>query len=347
MPINAGPEYQKAERKYHEARTISEKIRTLEEMLRTCPKHKGSEGLQQEIKNKLAKLRELQEKQKTSGSRHTISVKKEGSAQVVILGIPNSGKSTLLSKLTNAKPDISPHPFTTKLPETGMMDYHGVKIQTVEIPAVMEGFSSTEMGPTFLGIVRQVELIIILANDNSELELIKNELANSNIITDKERPKININKTISGGLTFVGKIKAKSEDAKTVLREHGVRSGTVEFQKESTLEELEEVLTAGIAYVRTIIVQRQDNIEELKEKIWKNLGLIKIYTKQPGKKKDYPPIALKEGSTIKDLALKIHKDFIKKFKFARVWGASARFQGAQSGLSLALHDEDIVEFHTK
>ncbi len=347
MPINAGPEYQKAERKYHEARTITEKIRALEEMLRTCPKHKSSESLQQGIKQRLSKLRELQEKQKTSGSRHAISVKKEGAAQVVILGVPNSGKSTLLSKLTNAKPEISPHPFTTKLPETGMMDYHGVKIQTVEIPAIIEGFSSSDLGPTLLGVIRQAELIIILANELSELELIKNELANSNIIIDKERPKISINKTSSGGLIFVGKIKANLEDAKTVLRTHGVRSGTVEFQEESTLEDLEEVLAGGIAYVKAIVINRQVNIEELKEKIWKNLKLIKIYTKQPGKKKDWPPVALKEGSTIKDLALHIHKDFLKKFKFARVWGASVKFQGVQSGLSLVLHDEDVVEIHTK
>jgi len=347
MPINAGPEYQKAERSYNEARTIVEKIKALEEMLRTCPKHKSSESLQQEIKNRLSKLRKLQEKQKTSGSRHTISVKKEGAAQVAIIGIPNSGKSTLLSKLTNAKPEISPHPFTTKLPETGMMDYHGVKIQIVEIPAIIEGFSSTDMGPTFLGIVRQVDLIILIANNKSELELIKNELANSNIITDRERPKIKINETSSGGLTFIGKIKASQEDAKTALRNHGVRSGSIEFEKESTLEDLEEVLTTGIAYIKTIIVKNQDDIEEIKEKIWKNLGLIKIYTKQPGKKKDYPPIALKEGSTIKDLAIRIHKDFIKRFKFARVWGESAKFQGAQSGLNLELHDEDVVEFHTK
>jgi len=340
-------EYQKAERKYHEARTIAEKIKALEEMLRTCPKHKGSEGLQQEIKTKLSKLRTLQEKQKTQGSRYQISVKKEGAAQVVILGVPNSGKSTLLAKLTNAKPEIAPYPFTTKLPEVGIMEYEGVKIQVVEIPAIADGFSTRDLGPTLLGIVRQAELIVIISNNNSELELIKNELANSNIIIDKERPKIKINKSGTGGLMFVGKIKASMEDVKKVLREHGIHNAIVEFQEKVTFKELEEVLTEGTSYLKAIVVNTQNKLKEVKKKIWKELGLIKVYTKQPGKKKDYPPVALEKGSTMKDLALKVHKDFLKKFKFARVWGSSVKFQGAQAGLNLVLHDEDVVEFHVK
>lgn len=347
MPINATIEYQKAERKYHEARTISEKIKTLEEMLRTAPAHKGAENLRKEIKQKLSSLRELQVKQKTSGSRQQVMVKKDGAAQVVILGVPNSGKSTLLAKLTNAKPEISPHPFTTRLPEVGVMDYGGVKIQTIEIPAITEGFSASELGPTLLGIVRQADLILILANEDSELELIKNELANSNIVIDRERPKIMVNKSATGGLMFVGEIKANLEQVKKLLRDHGIHNAVIEFHEKSKLEDLEEVLIEGIAYVKSITVNRQDDAGDVKEMIWKNLGLIKVYTKQPGKKKDYPPIALKEGSTVKDLALRIHKDFLKKFKFARVWGISVKFQGAQSGLSLVLHDEDIVEFHVR
>lgn len=347
MPVNPTLEYQKAERKYHEARTISEKIKALEEMLRTCPKHKSSEALQREIKTKLSKLRELQEKQKTTGSRYQVSVKKEGSAQIVILGVPNSGKSTLLAKLTNAKPEIAPYPFTTRLPEVGIMDYEGVKLQIVEIPAITEGFSASDLGPTLSGIIRQADLIIIIANSDSEFEIIRNELANSNIITDRERPKIRINKSGTGGLMFVGEIKADMEDVKKVLREHGIHNATVEFQEKVMLKDLEEVLTEGIAYAKAIVVNIKNKVEDVKEMIWKNLGLIKVYTKQPGKSKDYPPVALKEGSTVKDLALRIHKDFLKKFKFARVWGSSVKFQGAQAGLNLVLHDEDVVEFHTK
>ncbi len=347
MPINANPEYQKAERSYHEARTISEKIKALQLMLQTCPKHKGSENLQNDIKQKISKLKKLQDKQKSAGSRFTISVKKEGAAQVVIIGVPNSGKSTLLTKLTNAKPEIAPYPFTTKLPEVGIMDYDGIKIQIVEIPALFEGFSTSEMGPTFLGIVRQADLILIIANKEKELDLIKNELANSNIIIDKKRPKIKIKKNNTGGLMFVGDLKGDLNKAKKILRNHNIHNATVEFEEKVDLDELEEVLTEGIAYVYSIIINTQNTVEEIKKKIWSCLGLIRVFTKQPGKKREYPPIALKKGDTVKDLAKKIHKDFLKKFKFARIWGTSVKFQGAQSGLNTELHDLDVVEFHTK
>ncbi|MCG2718391.1 MAG: TGS domain-containing protein [Nanoarchaeota archaeon] len=346
MPINAGLDYQKAERKYHEARTFAEKMKALEEMLRTCPKHKGSESLQNEIKQKISKLKSLQEKQKSAtGARYQVAVKKECAAQVVILGIPNSGKSVLLSKLTNAKPKIASYPFTTKTPEVGVMDYGGVQIQVVEIPAIIENFSGSDLGPTLLGIIRQADLIVIIANDDSELKLIRNELANGNVVTDRERPKIKIKKSGTGGIMFIGKIKGGEVKAKKILRGRGVHNAIVEFQKASTLAELEEAVTEGMAYVKSITISTKDKAEDIKELIWDNLDLIKVYTKQPGKKKDFPPIAMAKGSTLKDLAERVHKDFLKKFKFARVWGTSVKYPGAQSGLNLVLHNGDVVEFH--
>jgi len=90
-----------------------------------------------------------------------------------------------------------------------------------------------------------------------------------------------------------------------------------------------------------------DKLENFREKIWFNLGLIKIFTKQPGKKPDFPPVALKKGSNIRDLAEHVHKDFIKKFRFARVTGKSAKFPDQQTGLNHKLKDNDIVELHLK
>src|SRR3989344_2605842 len=85
--------------------------------------------------------------------------------------------------------------------------------------------------------------------------------------------------------------------------------------------------------------------QKIKDKIWNALDLIKVFTKQPGKKADYPPIALKKGSTVRTLAEYIHKDFVKKFKYAKVWGKSVKFKGQVLGLNHVLEDEDIVEFH--
>src|SRR3989344_5552970 len=149
MPVNAGPEYGAAERKYEEAKTIAEKIKALEGMLRVAPNHKSSENLRAGLKTKIAKLKQQVEREKKAKkSGFNIAVKRDGAAQIVICGLTNSGKSYLLSKLTNAKPLIAGYGFTTKMPEMGILDYFGVKLQVIEMPAITKDFVYKENGPT-------------------------------------------------------------------------------------------------------------------------------------------------------------------------------------------------------
>ncbi|MFQ6010292.1 MAG: GTPase, partial [Candidatus Aenigmatarchaeota archaeon] len=114
MPANVTIEFMKAKEKYQKARTREEKIAALEEMLSTIPKHKGTENMQAEIKSKLSKLRKMKA---PKVARHAFSLPKEGDAQVCIIGLTQSGKSTLLASLTNAKPKIAPRPYTTTKPK--------------------------------------------------------------------------------------------------------------------------------------------------------------------------------------------------------------------------------------
>lgn len=86
------------------------------------------------------------------------------------------------------------------------------------------------------------------------------------------------------------------------------------------------------------------SIEQLKTKIWQNLGMIQVYTKSPGKEKELPSLTLDKGSKVRDLASKIHKDFIKNFKYARIFN-STKFSGRKVGLDYLLEDGDVVEFH--
>lgn len=276
MPINAGPEFQKAQEEYALARSLQEKLTAVEKMLKTAPKHKSSEKLLAGLKERRAKIRkqiETQRQQKKGGT-NAFSVKKEGAAQVVLVGATNTGKSTLLQQLTGAQVEIASYKFTTKKPEVGILDYHGVKIQVVEIPAIVDHFADTKAGPSLLSIIRNADLMIYLFRTAEEKALLDRELAD------------------------VG--------------------------------------------VDTFIYNNQENLSDL---LWRRLGLIKICTKQPGKEKDYPPLPLAKGSTVEDVVKTIHKDFIKRFRFARVFGKSAKFDGQQVGLSHALQDDDVVEFH--
>lgn len=277
MPINATHEFFNAEKKFHQAKTNDEKLKGLLEMLKTAPKHKSAGPLLKNIKERITKLKGQIQKEKTSKkSAYSLSVKREGAAQITIVGKTNSGKSTLLKKLTGAKVKIASYEFTTKKPVVGTMDYKGIKIQTIEIPAIMKNFEESPLGPTFLSIITHSDLIIILFNNPEEKKLL-----------DKELSDIQVKKLI------------------------------------------------------------YDNSENFPDKIWKNLNLIKVYTKQPGKKPDYPPVALDKGLTVKDLASHVHKDFIKDFKYARITGKSAKFEGQRVGLNHKLKDDDIVELHIK
>jgi len=161
MPINASYEYLNAEKKYLAAQTLEDKIAALKEMISTAPSHKGAENLRAELKARLKKLLEKKEKSKKSKGSSQKAIKKEG-YQIVIIGFSNSGKSSLLTALTNAKPEISPLPFTTKKPEIGTLDYEGIKAQVIDLPSIgSENFD--------IGIVNSADSILIVLSSLEEL----------------------------------------------------------------------------------------------------------------------------------------------------------------------------------
>jgi len=268
MPTNVTVEYVKAQQKYLNAKTREEKIAALEEMISTVPSHKGCEVLKSQLKQRLAKLKKQTQ---SKASRKIVTIAKEGDAQACILGLTQSGKSTLLSKLTNAKPKISDHPFTTTKPEIGTCDYEGVKIQLIEIPSSFQ--------PALMSIAQNADSVILLYKDENELDELKS-------ILEKFR-----------------------------LKKH------------------------------IIEVSREDKIEDVKDKIWNSLNLIRIYCKEPGKKPESKPMVMRKYSTVRDSAKRLHKDFLKYFRFARVWGKSAKYAGEKVGLGHKLEDKDILEIH--
>lgn len=267
MSTNVKVEYVNAQKKYALAKTREEKIAALEEMISTAPSHKGGEKLRMELKQRLSKLRE---QKKAKSSRKSAMIPKEGDAQVCIMGMTQTGKSTLLSKLTNATPEISNHPYTTTEPQMGMCQFEGVKMQLIEIPSSFK--------PVFLSIAQSSDGLILLYRTKEELEMLKNMLLGFRI----KRPFIE--------------------------------------------------------------VQRGEDLEAVKTRAWEMLGMIRIYCKEPGKKPETRAMVMNHGSDVEDAASRIHKDFIKYFRFARVWGSS-KYPGEKVGAEYVLKDRDVLEIH--
>lgn len=187
MPINAGPEYFAAKLRYEAARTTRDRIKALQEMITAAPKHKSSEHLLAQLRKKLADLKKelvTNAKKKAGSGGGGWAIRKEGDAQVVLLGYPSSGKSTILSRLTNAKPLIADYPYTTQAPEIGTMKYSNVDVQLIEVPAIAEGTSESERGSALFSIVRNADGLVLVVDARDfqrQLSVVMNELKKSGI----------------------------------------------------------------------------------------------------------------------------------------------------------------------
>lgn len=299
---NQSPQYQKAEGMFLQAKTNEEKLKWLEEMIRESPKHKSSEKMNANLKTRYIKLKEKIEKIKKSGKASSKSGIKKEDMQAVIIGLTNSGKSSLLSALTNASPEVSQYNFTTKHPIVGITDYLGTKIQIIEVPAFGSEYYDK-------GLVNTSDVILILVTDTSQIRVIESGLEKS-----------------SGKRIIVfNKIDA--------LTDNEIRkvSATLSSKK------YDFVLVSA---------KTGEGFFQLKEKLFRSFGKIRIFTKEPGKGRSDKPFVLEQESTVKDVAKKVLKD-IGKVKETRIWGPSSKFPGQIIGLSHKLKDMDVVEFKTR
>ncbi|MCD6558828.1 MAG: GTP-binding protein [Palaeococcus sp.] len=387
MPTNVTIEYLKAEEEYQKARTIPEKIRALEKMYATVPKHKGTEKLRLQIKRKLSELRKELEKQQAQrkGGGYSFSVRKEGAAQIVLAGLPNVGKSSLLKTLTNADIDVADYPFTTVEPIPGMMHHRDVQIQLVEVPGLVEGAALGKgMGTQLLSVIRNADAIAIvvdLSNDpTKQMEILMKEFERAGIKVNKRKPRIEIKRTSMGGIIINGQenIKGDIREVMRMLREEKIHSAEITVKEPVTLEDFSDALDNSLVWKKAIIIankgdapgsresyerllreygerfkiipvsaKKRIKLEELKEALYEIAGVIRVFTKSPGEDPAYPPIPMKKGSTVIEVAKKVHKDFAKNFKYARVWGKSVKFPGQRVGAEHVLEDGDIVEFHIR
>ncbi len=323
MPANLTPQYRAAEAKFKAARTNSERRAALEEMLATIPKHKGTEKMQADLKRRLARLR--QEEESPSGkASHAIKVEPEGAAQVVILGPPNCGKSSLLAALTRAEPAIADFPFTTTRPQPGMMPFEDVQIQLVDLPPIAQ----QHMEPWLANVVQGADAALLVADPTSEelpedVEVVRERLAAVRI-------------------HLVGALPESADPRDTYLETLMVVT-KADRAREEDVAVLEELYGGSYQLVRVSVVQRT-GLEAFKVALWRHLKLVRVYAKPPGKPVDRTaPFVLVEGSTTQDLAERVHREAAQHLTFARVWGG--KLDGQRVARDFELRDRDVVELH--
>ncbi|MDO8627857.1 MAG: GTPase, partial [Candidatus Diapherotrites archaeon] len=254
MTTNVSIEYNVAQQKYESAKTPEEKLAALQEMYTHAPSHKAAEKLRKEITKKIGKVREEVEKEKVKksgagGGGQSVTVKKDGDAQIVIVGAPNTGKSTLLKLLTNSDVLIAPYAFSTTKPELGMLSIGSAKIQMVEIPALIEGASEGKAnGTQHLAIIRNADALILILNSHDEFDLIKKECLVANIKINETKPKITIKNSDFPGIHLTGQqfLQVPEEKLIEFLKSYGKQNSDVFLEEPTTLEKVLEVLNESI-----------------------------------------------------------------------------------------------------
>ncbi len=355
------------------------RIEELEEELRKTKYNKRTQHHIGLVKAKIAKLKEeVEQKKKGKGKQEGYVIKKSGDATVVMVGFPSVGKSTLLNKLTNAESKVAPYDFTTLEVIPGMLEYKHAKIQMFDVPGIVGGAAEgTGRGKEVLAAIRTADLLLIVLDINKlyHLDIIKKEVYNSGIRLNKKKPDVVITKKNKGGINIGATVPLgiKKETIKAILNEFKIINADVLIRSPIDEDSLIDVIESNKKYMPGItIINKTDtvtkkylqkaekkypdaifisaeeeiNLEKIKGEIFDKLALMRLYLKQPGKEADLEePLIIKENATIRDVCLKLHRDFVDRFKFARVWG-SAKYDGQKIiNLDLRLEDKDILEIH--
>lgn len=307
MPINASPHYKKAEGEYLASQTTEQKIRALKKMISLAPSHKGAENLRAQLKKRLAKFKYTKEQAIKKRKSAKSGIKKED-MQAVIIGVTNTGKSSLLSLLTNANPKVASYEFTTKNPVIGIMQYAGVNIQIIEIPAFESEYYDK-------GLVNSTDVILILINELRQIDTIEKELINAT------RKRI-----------IVFNIKTNNIDIRKL--EATMKSKKLNYLIINT----KTLNTESLKALKEKIFQSFNKIRIYT----KEPG--KAFDAQSKKDK---PIILEKGSFVRDVAEKILHGFSERINQVKIWGPSSKFPGQVVGLKHELKDLDIVEFKTR
>ncbi len=390
MPTNLPAEAKSKWNQVSLARTPEEKIQALQEFLSLVPKHKGTARLCANVKRQISILRrETEDKKKKKGGKRESQffVEKDGAAQIVILGLTNVGRSSLLSSITNAKVTISERPYTTQTPVPGMFQYEDLYFQMVEAPALMRYAADQRFSSPALALCRNADTLIIMVDLTQDpvgqLKIVLSEMEKSRINVQQRKVKVEIERKHAGiGLRVVlfGRLHGSTvRDVEQLLRSYKIMDAVAKIYGDATLDDVEETILGGSVDKPAIILANKIDVPGVMERldalkafvrdstpvipisckgdidvhmlgreIFRSLDIIRVYTKEPSDREpSSKPYILKKRATVQDLARRIHSEFYERFSYAKVWARRLPFSPQKVGSSFLLEDRDIVELHMR
>jgi uncharacterized protein len=244
--------------------------------------------------------------------RDSIAVRREGAAQICLVGPPNVGKSSLLQALSEIQIKTGDYPFTTTRPVPALTRIEGVLVQLVEIPGLIEGATDDRGGGrALLGVLRSADAIVYCTRadgDPDELAVVRAEVTAAGI----DKP------------AFLAATRSDEVDARALSRLAGANRDLP---------------------VVPVSILDEASLAAFREAVWRLTGLMRIRLRADGVTQD-EPLALQPSATVADVADRVHHELGRTFSAARIWGPSARFEGQRVGRDHEVRDGDTVEILT-
>ena len=347
MPANLSPEYKKAEQAFRAARDERDRLACLKDMLRTIPKHKGTEHLQADIKSRIKQLSDELAGPKKGASRTgpVHSVRPEGAAQIALIGPPNSGKSSLHGALTGSKADIGPYPHTTHEPLPGMLAFEDIHFQLVDLPPL----SADYMESWYVNALQPADAALLVVD-------IADPACTEHVVTILSRldeKKVTLSSHWPGRRDESDSAAEAVDETADELDPFRIYLPTLLVANKSDIDPDPEALAVleeltGVTFpAMAVSVTARQGLDAIGRFLFKGLSIVRVYTKTPGKPPEMEkPFTVRQGATVLDVARLVHKDIAGSLRYARAWGSEV-FDGQQVGPEHVLCDGDVIEMHMR
>lgn len=364
---------------------IQEKIKEIEAEMARTQKNKATEYHLGQLKARLAKLRtELQAPASKGATGEGFEVQKYGDGRIALIGFPSVGKSSLLTLLTGTASEAAAYEFTTLTCIPGVIHYNDAKIQLLDLPGIIEGAAEGKgRGRQVIAVCKSADLLMMVLDATKPLhhkEILTRELESVGIRLNRTPANVYFKKRKTGGISINSTIQLTQLDDKMIsriLQEYKIHNCELLFKEDCSVDDLIDIIEGNRRYIKCLYVYNKVDmcsIEEVDEiarwdnsipischlnlnmggllvKLWEMMALVRVYTKKAGCKPDFDsPVVLTQdrgGTTIDAFCRQIHNSMIKEFKYALVWGLSAKHYPQRCGLQHCMQDEDVVQIVKK